>query len=65
MDRILETHHFGPHRVDVVEFPDDEAAGLVVIAVDGVVVTDPPLDQPPTQDEVVRIYARWRATRPG
>jgi hypothetical protein len=65
MDRILETHHFGPHRVDVIEFPDDEASGLVVIAVDGVVVTEPPLEGLPTEDEVVRTYARWKAARRG
>lgn len=57
MDRILQTHRFGPHRVDVVEHADDEGASYVV-AVDGAVVTDPPLEAPPGPEDVVRIYAR-------
>lgn len=65
MDRILESHTFGPHRVDVIEYPDDEASGLVVVAVDGVPVTDPPLEAIPTMDEVMRIYAAWQAGRAG
>jgi hypothetical protein len=64
MDRIIETRRFGPHRVDVVEFPDDEGSGLVVVAVDGVVVTEPPLEGRPTLDEVVRIYALWKSRAP-
>jgi hypothetical protein len=64
MDRVLESHRFGPHRVDIVEFPDDESSGLVVVVVDGVVVTEPPLDSVPSMDEVMRIYARWRSAQP-
>lgn len=55
--RILETRHFGPHRVDVVEQSDDEGASYVVV-VDDAVVTDPPLEVPPKAEDVVRIYAR-------
>jgi hypothetical protein len=65
MDRILESHQFGPHRVDVIDFPDDEGSGLVVVAVDGVIVTDPPLEAVPTIDEVMRIYATWQSGLPG
>jgi hypothetical protein len=58
MERIMETHHFGPHRVDVVEFFDDEGTSYRVL-VDDVSMTDPPLPEHPEFDEVVRIYADW------
>lgn len=57
MRRILQTRHFGPHRVDVVEQDDNEGASYVVV-VDDAVVTDPPLEAPPNAEDVVRIYAR-------
>ena len=57
MERILETHDFGPHRVDVLERADDEGTTYVVL-VDDVIVTDPPLPAPPRLEDVVRIYAR-------
>jgi hypothetical protein len=57
VERILETHRFGPHRVDVLEHADDEGTSYVV-AVDGAVITDPPLEVPPRPEDVVRIYAR-------
>ena len=63
MDRVLESHALGPHRVDVVEYPDDEGGGLVAVLIDGVVVTDPPLDRAPTSDELMRIYAEWESRR--
>ncbi len=56
MDRILQTHEFGPHRVDVLERADDEGVSYVVV-VDGVVATDPPLPCPPRFEDVVRLYA--------
>lgn len=59
MERILETHRFGPHRVDVLERADDEGTRNVVL-VDDAVVTDPPLEVPPTTEDIVRIYARSR-----
>ena len=40
MERILETHDFGPHRVDILERADDEGTSYVVL-VDDVIVTDP------------------------
>ena len=57
MDRILETHDFGPHRVDILEHADDEGTSYVVL-VDDVIVTDPPLPAPPRLEDAVRIYAR-------
>lgn len=57
MDRILETHRFGPHRVDVIDQADDESQRYLVI-VDGVVITDPPLETAPTPEDIVRLYAR-------
>ena len=57
MERILETRRFGPHRVDVLERADDEGTSYVVL-VDDAIVTDPPLEVPPTPEDVVRIYAR-------
>jgi len=65
MDRILESHRFGPHRVDVIDFPDDEPSGLVVVAVNGVIVTDPPLDALPAIDELMRIHATWQSRHRG
>lgn len=59
MERILETHQFGPHRADVLELADDESSAYVVL-VDGAVVTDVPLPAPPSFEELVRIYARSR-----
>ena len=60
MERVMQTHRFGPHRVDVVEDVDDESTTYLVL-VDDVIATDPPLDAPPPFEEVVRIYAE----RPG
>lgn len=57
VERILETHRFGPHRVDVLERADDEGTSYVVL-VDDAIVTDPPLEVPPKLEDVVRIYAR-------
>jgi hypothetical protein len=57
MEKILETHHFGPHRVDILELADDEGDAYLVL-VDEVVVTDPPLPARPRFEDVVRIYAR-------
>lgn len=57
MNKVLETRRFGPHRVDVLEQVDDEATSYIVV-VDGAVVTDPPLEVPPTPEDVVRLYAR-------
>ncbi|MCU0266018.1 MAG: hypothetical protein MUC45_07865 [Actinomycetia bacterium] len=61
MKRVLESHLFGPHRVDVVENLVDEGGSYVVVVIDGAQVTDPPLTSPPTFDELVHLYARWQA----
>jgi hypothetical protein len=60
MDRVLQSHQIGPHRVDVMDYPDDEGGALVVVAIDGAVVTDPPLEAVPSADEIMRIYATWQ-----
>jgi hypothetical protein len=62
MERVLESYMFGPHSVNVVEYPDDEGAGYAVVMIDGSVVTEPPLVSAPGFEEVVRIYADWQAT---
>ena len=65
MERILQTHRFGPHRVDVVEDFDDESTTYLFL-VDDVIATDPPLEALPPFEEVVRIYAeRPGAVHPG
>jgi hypothetical protein len=56
VERILQTHRFGPHRVDVLEQAGDEGTAYVVL-VDGAIITDPPLEAPPRLEDVVRIYA--------
>ena len=60
MDRILQTHRFGPHRVDVVEQADDEETTYLVL-VDDIIVTETPLPALPRFDDVVRIYAHSQA----
>lgn len=61
MERVIQTHQFGPHRVDVVERADDEGiAGYIVLA-DDIVLTDPALQEPPDLEEVVHVYAAWQA----
>ncbi len=61
MERLLESHEFGPHRVEVVECPDDEGGGSYLVVIDGAAVIDPPLPEAPGFDELVRIYATWQA----
>jgi hypothetical protein len=59
MERVIQTHQFGPHRVDVVESVDDDGiAGYFVLA-DDIVLTDPMLPEAPDLEEVVRVYAAW------
>lgn len=60
MERILETHHFGPHRVDVVELNDDEGVAGYSVLVDEEPATGAPLPQAPSFEDVVRIYAAWQ-----
>lgn len=55
MQRIVETHDFGPHRVSVVELEDDDGVTYIVL-VDGARVTDP-LPEPPDFEGVVRVYS--------
>jgi len=57
VEKILQTHRFGPHRVDVLEQAGDEGTTYVVV-VDGAIITDPPLEVPPRLEDVVRIYAQ-------
>ena len=59
MDRVLQTHRFGPHRVDVLEQAGNEETTYLVL-VDDIVVTETPLPAFPRFDDVVRIYARWQ-----
>lgn len=59
MDRIVTTHEFGPHRVNVVESVDDEGT-VYWITIDDILVTGPPLPAPPRFEEIVRIYADWQ-----
>ena len=63
MDRIVRSHRFGPHQVDVVEMVDDDETAYLVL-VDGVVVTGTPLPAPPGFEAVVRIYAWSRQPAP-
>lgn len=63
MERILATHHFGPHVVSVVEHVEDEGLSYSVL-VDGLAV-GVPAAAPPSFEDVVRGYARWQAGRRG
>lgn len=60
MERIVESYTFGPHRVDVVQYPDDEGGGFVVVVADGMVITQTPLGDLPSLEDVVRAYAQWQ-----
>lgn len=64
MHRVLQSLRLGPHHVDVVEYADDEGGGLAVVIIDGMVVTDP-LPTAPGTDELLGVYAGWKATRTG
>ncbi|MHB1595325.1 MAG: hypothetical protein ACYCU3_14205 [Streptosporangiaceae bacterium] len=64
MGKVLQTHRFGAHQVDVLEQFDDEGTSYLVL-VDHMIVTDPPLLAPPGFEEVVRIYARSRQSGSG
>lgn len=57
MERMVETHQFGPHHVVVIEHAGDEETTYSVV-VDDVLVTEEPLPFPPRFEDVVRIYAR-------
>ena len=59
MGKVVQTHRFGAHQVDVLEQFDDEGTSYLVL-VDHIIVTDPPLQAPPGFEDVVRIYARFR-----
>jgi hypothetical protein len=60
VERIVETHQFGPHRVAVLEHVEDEGISYSVL-VDDRRITDPPLEYPPRFEDVVRIYAQSQA----
>ena len=60
MDRILQSHQLGPHRVDIVETADDDGQETVLVIIDGMVVTEPPLTSVPDADEVMHIYSGWQ-----
>jgi hypothetical protein len=57
VDTILRTLRFGTHRVDVLRRADDDGATTYRVLVDGVMITDPPLDSLPGDEDIVRIYA--------
>ena len=59
MERVLETHRFGPHTVVVCEYVEDDGSSWTVL-VDGELAVDLPLSLPPSEEDVVRIYARWK-----
>lgn len=59
MQRVLETHRFGPHTVVVLETLEDEGPSYSVL-VDDEPVVDVPLPVPPRFEDVVRLYARWK-----
>lgn len=64
MERVLESFDFGPHRVDVVEMPDDEGGAYSVVLADGIVLSESPLASMPSFEDVVRIYSRWQKSLP-
>lgn len=59
MERVLETYHFGRHKVDVLEHAGDDGTTYSIL-VDNLVVTESPLAVPPRFEDVVRIYDRVR-----
>ena len=63
MHRRIRSHRFGPYCVDVVEIHDDEGPAGYLLVIDGSVVNPDPLPTAPTEDDVVRAYARWREGR--
>lgn len=65
MDRVLQSHRLGPHKVDVVAGRDDDGSEYVVVVIDGTAVTDPPLESVPDVDGLMSIYATWQGRRGG
>ncbi len=62
MERILQTHHFGPHQVDVVEHLDDDGVAGFSVLVDQEMVSDVLPDRPDLE-ALVRLYAAWQSRR--
>ena len=60
MQRVMQTHAFGPHTVAVVEDVEDDGVSYAVL-VDGRPVTDPAAS-PPSFEELVRCYAQSQRT---
>ena len=58
MQRMLQTHTFGAHTVAVLEQLEDDGVSYLVL-VDGHPISDP-LPGPPSFEDVVRLYARWK-----
>lgn len=56
MERVLETHQFGSHRVVVIEHLEDDGIAYSVL-IDNRSVTDEPMSTPPSFADVVRLYA--------
>lgn len=63
MQRLVQTHHFGPHRVDLVEQLDDDGVAGYSVLVDQETVSDGLLTSRPDLEAVVRLYASWQARR--
>jgi hypothetical protein len=61
MEKVVATHQFGPHRVDVVEDVDDDGRENFMVLVDDKIITTSPMDLNPTMEDVVRIYAEWQS----
>lgn len=59
MEPVVQSYRFGPHRVDVVEHPDDGGRVFQVVA-DGTVTTETALGATPTLKDCVRVHTRWR-----
>jgi hypothetical protein len=55
MERILETHKFGPHQVAVLEHAEDDETTYSIL-VDSITATEAPLQSAPSFEDVVRIY---------
>lgn len=62
MDRIIETQRLGPHRITVLEYAADEGS-MYSVYVDGMLITEPALEQAPSREDVVRLYAGAQRAR--
>jgi len=63
MERVLATHHVGDHRLDVVEFVDDDSATMRLVIDGELPAPDVELGRVPTAEMAASLLDCWRRGR--